>query len=310
MGGEMMIYTCTMNLAVDLFIKTMQMLPSEVNRTEEAVYMPNGKGVNVSFILKKLGMNNTALGFKAGFTGQFIEDELHKEGIQTQFVNVDGITRINVFTQVVSTSEEFKLVNQGPSVSQPQEEALLKIIENMNTEDFLFVSGSHPEGITYTTYEKIAKTAQLRGFKLILDTSAEFVPDLLKYRPYLIKPNDEELAEWFGLINPSLEEIKDCGQKLLEKGAENVLVSLGEKGAILFTPTETIHVTAPKGEVVNTACAGDTLLATFVASQLLGLSDEEALIKAVAAGSSTAFRPGLTDFSDVPTLMQQINRIL
>ena len=93
----------------------------------------------------------------------------------------------------------------------------------MNTEDFLFVSGSHPEGITYTTYEKIAKTAQLRGFKLILDTSAEFVPDLLKYRPYLIKPNDEELAEWFALINPSLEEIKDCGQKLLEKGAENVL---------------------------------------------------------------------------------------
>ena len=226
MGGEMMIYTCTMNLAIDLFIKTLQMLPSEVNRTQEAVYIPNGKGVNVSFILKKLGMNNTALGFKAGFTGQFIEDELHKEGIQTQFVNVDGITRINVFTQVVSTSEEFKLVNQGPSVSQPQEEALLKIIENMNTEDFLFVSGSHPEGITYTTYEKIAKTSQLRGFKLILDTSADFVPDLLKYRPYLIKPNDEELAEWFGLINPSLEEIKDCGQKLLEKGAENGLFLL------------------------------------------------------------------------------------
>ena len=111
MGGEMMIYTCTMNLAIDLFIKTLQMLPSEVNRTQEAVYIPNGKGVNVSFILKKLGMNNIALGFKAGFTGQFIEDELHKEGIQTQFVNVDGITRINVFTQVVSTSEEFKLVN-------------------------------------------------------------------------------------------------------------------------------------------------------------------------------------------------------
>jgi len=167
-----------MNLAIDLFIKTLQMLPSEVNRTQEAVYIPNGKGVNVSFILKKLGMNNTALGFKAGFTGQFIEDELHKEGIQTQFVNVDGITRINVFTQVVSTSEEFKLVNQGPSVSQPQEEALLKIIENMNMEDFLFVSGSHPEGITFTTYEKIAKAAQLRRFKLILDTSADFVPAL------------------------------------------------------------------------------------------------------------------------------------
>ena len=304
-----MIYTCTMNLAIDLFIKTAQMLPSEVNRTDEAVYMPNGKGVNVSFILKKLGIDSTATGFKAGFTGQFIEEELQKAGIQTQFVTVDGITRINVFTQVVATNEEFKLVNQGPSVTPEQEASLLAIVEKMNADDILFVSGSHPEGITRATYEKIAKASEKRGFKFILDTSASFVPELLGHKPYLIKPNDEELAEWFGLRDISLEKIKECGHKLLEKGAQNVLVSLGEKGAILFTPTETIQVTAPTGEVVNTACAGDTLLATFVGSTLLGLSNEEALIKAVAAGSSTAFRPGLTDFSDVPTLMQQIKRV-
>ena len=305
----MMIYTCTMNLAIDLFIKTAQMLPSEVNRTDEAVYMPNGKGVNVSFILKKLGIDSTATGFKAGFTGQFIEEELQKAGIQTQFVTVDGITRINVFTQVVATNEEFKLVNQGPSVTPEQEASLLAIVEKMNADDILFVSGSHPEGITRATYEKIAKASEKRGFKFILDTSASFVPELLGHKPYLIKPNDEELAEWFGGRDISLEKIKECGHKLLEKGAQNVLVSLGEKGAILFTPTETIQVTAPTGEVVNTACAGDTLLATFVGSKIQGLSDEEALIKAVAAGSSTAFRPGLTDFSDVPTLMQQIKRV-
>ena len=304
-----MIYTCTMNLAIDLFIKTAQMLPSEVNRTDEAVYMPNGKGVNVSFILKELGIDSTATGFKAGFTGQFIEEELQKAGIQTLFVTVDGITRINVFTQVVATNEEFKLVNQGPSVTPDQEASLLAIVENMNSDDILFVSGSHPEGITRATYEKIAKASEKRGFKFILDTSAHFVPELLGYKPYLIKPNDEELAGWFGLKDISLEKIRDCGRKLLEQGAQNVIVSLGDKGAILFTPDETIHVTAPKGEVVNTACAGDTLLATFVGSQLQGLSDEEALIKAVAAGSSTAFRPGLTDFKDVPTLMQQIKRV-
>ena len=135
-----------MNLAIDLFIKTAQMLPSEVNRTDEAVYMPNGKGVNVSFILKELGIDSTATGFKAGFTGQFIEEELQKAGIQTQFVTVDGITRINVFTQVVDTNEEFKLVNQGPSVTPKQEASLLAIVENMNADDILFVSGSHPEG--------------------------------------------------------------------------------------------------------------------------------------------------------------------
>ena len=222
---------------------------------------------------------------------------------------MDGITRINVFTQVVATNEEFKLVNQGPSVTPEQEASLLAIVENMNADDILFVSGSHPEGITRATYEKIAKASEKRGFKFILDTSAHFVPELLGYKPYLIKPNDEELAEWFGLKDISLEKIKECGRKLLERGAQNVLVSLGEKGAILFTPAETIQVTAPKGEVVNTACAGDTLLATFVGSKIQGLSDEEALIKAVAAGSSTAFRPGLTDFSDVPTLMQQIKRV-
>ena len=211
-----MIYTCTMNLAIDLFIKTAQMLPSEVNRTDEAVYMPNGKGVNVSFILKELGIDSTATGFKAGFTGQFIEEELQKAGIQTQFVTVDGITRINVFTQVVATNEEFKLVNQGPSVTPNQEASLLAIVENMNADDILFVSGSHPEGITRATYEKIAKASQKRGFKFILDTSAHFVPELLGYKPYLIKPNDEELAGWFGLKDISLEEIKDCGRKLLE----------------------------------------------------------------------------------------------
>ena len=286
-----MIYTCTMNLAIDLYIKTLQMKASEVNRTEEAVYMPNGKGVNVSFILKELGIDSVATGFKAGFTGEFIESELHKAGIKTDFVSVNGITRINVFANVVANNEEFKLVNQGPTVTEKEELQLLAIIDTLSSEDMLFVSGSHPSGISKSTYEKIAKSSQQKGFKLILDTSASFVPS------------------WFGLKNLSLEQIKKYGNKLLQQGAKNVLVSLGEKGAILITPTENIHVSAPKGHVVNTACAGDTLLATFVGCQIQGISKEDSLIKAVAAGTSTAFRPGLTDFSDVPILMKQIKRL-
>lgn len=304
-----MIYTCTMNLAIDLYIKTLQMKPSEVNRTEEAVYMPNGKGVNVSFVLKELGIDSVATGFKAGFTGEFIESELHKAGIKTDFVSVNGITRINVFAHVVTNNEEFKLVNQGPTVTTKEESQLLSIIDTLSSEDILFVSGSHPLGIEKNTYEKIAEASQRNGFKLILDTSANFVPELLKFHPYLIKPNDEELASWFGLKKLSLEQIKDYGNKLLQQGAQNVLVSLGEKGAILITPTETIHVSAPIGNVVNTACAGDTLLATFVGCQIQGMPKEDSLIKAVAAGTSTAFRPGLTDFSDVPILIKQIKRL-
>ena len=127
-----MIYTCTMNLAIDLYIKTLQMKASEVNRTEEAVYMPNGKGVNVSFILKELGIDSVATGFKAGFTGEFIESELHKAGIKTDFVSVNGITRINVFAHVVSNNEEFKLVNQGPTVTEKEELKLLSINDTLS----------------------------------------------------------------------------------------------------------------------------------------------------------------------------------
>lgn len=304
-----MIYTCTMNLAIDLYIKTEKMKPFEVNRTQEADYQPNGKGVNVSFILKQLGLDNTALGFSAGFTGAFIKEELEKKDIPTQFVSVDGITRVNVFAQVTSEQQEYKLVNQGPSVTPEQVQQLLDIIHNFNQDDYLFVSGSHPQGVTQATYEAIGQASMAQGFHWILDTSAPFVPELLQYHPYLIKPNDEEVAAWFNLTNPTLDDLKRCGQALLDKGAQNVLMSLGGDGALLFTPEETLHLTAPKGEVVNTACAGDTLLATFVGSRLQGASNLEALTKAIAAGSSTAFRPGLTDFSDVPDLSQQVSVI-
>lgn len=304
-----MIYTCTMNLAIDLYIKTEKMNPFEVNRTQEADYQPNGKGVNVSFILKQLGLDNTALGFSAGFTGAFIKEELEKKGIPTQFVSVDGITRVNVFAQVTSEQQEYKLVNQGPSVTPEQVQQLLDIIHTFNQDDYLFVSGSHPQGVTQATYEAIGQASMAQGFHWILDTSAPFVPELLQYHPYLIKPNDEEVAAWFNLTNPTLDDLKRCGQALLDKGAQNVLMSLGGDGALLFTPEETLHLTAPKGEVVNTACAGDTLLATFVGSRLKGASNLEALTKAIAAGSSTAFRPGLTDFSDVPDLSQQVSVI-
>lgn len=301
-----MIYTCTMNLAIDLYIQTKNMNPSEVNRTETADYQPNGKGVNVSFILKQLGLDNTALGFSAGFTGEFIKQELLKKDIHVNFVPIDGINRINVFTQVTSQNQEYKLVNQGPSVSPEQEQQLLQIIQSFTQDDILFVSGSHPQGITKATYQAIGEASQKNGFKWILDTSAPFVLDLLAYKPYLIKPNDEELAEWFHLTEPTLEDIIHCGHDLLERGAQNILISLGGSGALFMNAETHIHVSAPKGEVVNTACAGDTLLATFVGSALLGSSTQEALIKAVAAGSSTAFRPGLTDFSDVEKLAQQI----
>ena len=301
-----MIYTCTMNPAIDLFVSTKDYDPLVVNRTSEEDIQPNGKGVNISFVLKMLGIENIALGFSGGFTGLFIEEELEKKGIKTKFVHVEGTTRINVFTHVESNNTEYKLVNRGPLINLEQVNELLSKIDQLNEDDILFVSGSNPRGVTDEVIVEIAKLSKKNKFKLVLDTSSKIVLESLKYNPYCIKPNNEELAKWFKKESLTDEELSYYGEKLVEMGAEIVLLSLGEEGCLLFTKEENLYVNAPKGKVINTACSGDTLLGTFIGSLKKELKLEEALKEAVAAGSSTAFSPGLTDFSDVEELKKQM----
>lgn len=302
-----MIYTCTMNPAIDLFVSTTDYEPLIVNRTSEEDIQPNGKGVNISFILKKIGIENIALGFSGGFTGKFIEEELEKKGIKTNFVRVEGTTRINVFTHVESKNTEYKLVNRGPLINSEQVDELLSRIDILDEDDTLFVSGSNPRGVTNEIIVEIAKLSKKNNFKLVLDTSSKVVLESLKYNPYCIKPNNEELAKWFGKESLTKEELRYYGKKLVEMGAEIVLLSLGEEGCLLFTKEESLHVNAPQGKVINTACSGDTLLGTFIGLLKKNHTLEEALKEAVAAGSSTAFSPGLTDYSDVEELKKQMN---
>lgn len=301
-----MFYTCTTNPAIDLFIATKTMQPSVVNRTVEDEAQANGKGVNISFVLKMLGIENVALGFLGGFTGKYIEDELQKAGVQTDFIKVDGQTRINVFTRVEDEDVEYKLVNQGPMISKEELEQLLYKIKKLNSEDTLFISGSNPKGVDDSFLLEAAKLSQENGFRLILDSSSKVVLDCLQYHPALIKPNDEELAAWFNRESLDREELLQYGKKLIEMGAQRVLLSLGEEGAFYIEKDNTTFVSAAKGEVVNTACSGDTLLGTFMGMLLTGHDVEEALRKASAAGSSTAFSSGLTDFTDVEELMKQV----
>uniref|UniRef100_UPI003F690243 1-phosphofructokinase n=1 Tax=Streptococcus pluranimalium TaxID=82348 RepID=UPI003F690243 len=300
----MSVYTCTMNLAIDMFIQTEDMEDKKVNRTIYDELQANGKGVNVSIILKKLGIDSIPLGFKAGFTGDFIEDELKKQAIWSNFVKVDGTTRINVFTQVMSKNQEFKLVNQ-PIILEESQGELLKQFESLNQDDFLIVSGSLPRGISSEIFLKIGQVCQKRGINLIYDISDSILIECLAFKPYLIKPNDEEISEWFQLEKPSLNDLVEKGKLLQERGAKNVLISLGGEGCLLLSDS-VYFANAPSGIVVNTACAGDTLLGTFLANKLKGHSEVECLAQAVAAGSSTAFRPGLTDFTDVELLRKQI----
>lgn len=302
----MSIYTCTMNLAIDLFIETDEMHPFMVNRTKEDDIQANGKGVNVSLVLKMLDFPSTALGFSAGFTGKYIEDYLQKKQIQTEFIEVPGMTRINVFTQVNQTREEYKLVNQGPEIPQAAVHNFLNQIRALQAEDYLCVSGSLPRGMSPKVLVEISRICQEKEIHLIIDSSDQEVMDCLPYRPFLLKPNEEELSSWFGRKMVTDEDYFVYGQRLVESGAENVLLSLGEKGAILFTKDRVIRGNSPKGKVVNTACAGDAMLGTFLVGYMNRRPLDETLRKSIAAGSSTAFRKGLTDFLDVEELSKQI----
>ncbi|MCD5113873.1 1-phosphofructokinase [Enterococcus faecium] len=302
----MSIYTCTMNLAIDLFIDTEEMHPFMVNRTKEDDIQANGKGVNVSLVLKMLDFPSTALGFSAGFTGKYIEDYLQQKQIQTEFIEVPGMMRINVFTQVNQTGEEYKLVNQGPEIPQAAVHNFLNQIRVLQAEDYLCVSGSLPRGLSPKVLIEISRICQEKGIHLIIDSSDQEAMDCLPYRPFLLKPNEEELSSWFGRKMVTDEDYFVYGQRLVELGAENVLLSLGEKGAILFTKDRVIRGNSPKGKVVNTACAGDTMLGAFLAGYMNRRPLDETLRKSIAAGSSTAFRKGLTDFLDVEELSKQI----
>lgn len=305
----MAVYTCTLNLAIDLFIETDQLNPFVVNRTNQDDIQANGKGVNVSMILKMLSIESTAMGIKAGFTGQYIEDFLKERSIKTDFLEVPGMTRINVFTQVKKEKAEYKLVNKGPELTKNQVMQFLKKIENLKMGDYLCVSGSLPQGVSPAVLVEISRICQKNKVFLIIDSSYYEILDCLPYQPFLLKPNEEELRIWFQTERNTKEAYIFYGKELLKQGAQNVLISLGSEGALFLNKEQVLFGNSPKGIVVNTACAGDSLLGAFLAGWLKQKTIQESLKEGLAAGSSTAFRKGLTDFSDVEELMTQINVI-
>ncbi|GAA0447070.1 1-phosphofructokinase [Virgibacillus salarius] len=300
-----MIYTCTMNTAIDLYVAIDNLKPDRVNRTFDEDYQANGKGVNVSIMLQKMGIENTALGFIGGFTGKFIEEELTKQGINSDFINVDGITRINVF---VNADEEYKIVNQGPEVGQKDVDNLLQKIKTIPKGSILIVSGSLPRGVEESILVDIAKICAENDVNLVIDSSSSIVLETLPYRPYLLKPNEEELAYLVGKDMPlSEQEIIVYGKELLYKGAKNVIISRGGNGAIFLNDNHLVNVSSPVGEVVNTACSGDSLLAAFIAKTMENAPLDVTLKYAVATGASTAFSKGLSDLSNIAELMKQVS---
>lgn len=303
-----MIYTLTLNPAIDLFIDTDEMKPDTVNRTNSYDIQANGKGVNVSFILHRLDIENTALGVGGGFTNHYIVEELQRNGIPADFVEIPGTTRINVFTRVRSEQREYKLVNKGPKVDSEYQQTLLqKISALLQQDDYLCISGSFAQGIDPDILTKIAAIVQQNQAKLVIDTSYPEVLDTLKFQPELIKPNEVELASWFGKSKDITQaELVELALVLIKRGAKRVLLSLGAKGALLISEENVLYGNAPTIKVVNTAGSGDTMLGTFLGGLATGVSDEANLKKSIAAGSDTARSSWITDFTNIQELEDEI----
>ncbi|TLF38943.1 1-phosphofructokinase [Lacticaseibacillus zeae] len=301
-----MIYTLTLNPAIDLFIKTKEMEPNTVNRTESYDVQANGKGVNVSFILHRLGIENTALGIGAGFTLDYITSYLSHNGIPNEFFKVEGFTRINVFTRVENTGDEYKLVNPGPYATSKAQNDLWNRLETLSDQDWLCVSGSFAKGIDPAFIVDIAALSDRKGFKLILDSAYSTVKGAFKYHPYLIKPNDVELGNWYNKPVHTISEVQKLAVRALSEGVQNVLVSLGDKGAVFMNSEEMLISNAPTIDVLNTAGAGDTMLGTFIAGLHAGLDMKQNLINAVIAASDTARSSWLTEFEHTDDLKAQV----
>lgn len=299
-----MIYTVTFNPAIDYIVHTGTMQVGQVNRSQGEELYFGGKGINVSFVLHELGLPSKALGFVAGFTGASIEAGIQEQGIATDFVHLDsGFSRINV---KIKSGEETELNGQGPNISEAAVAELFEKLNQLQDGDVLILAGSIPNTMPADSYEKILAHLSDKKIKVVVDATKDLLLKVLPYHPFLIKPNNHELGELFGVTLHSIEEIATYAKKLQEMGAQNVLISMAGDGALLIDETGKQHVCGVcKGTVKNSVGAGDSMVAGFVAGSMHG--DYEAALKlGTAAGGATAFSEGLAQRAEIERLLQQL----
>lgn len=302
-----MIYTVTLNPAIDYVVGIKGSLrPGELNRNLQEDYQFGGKGINVSNLLRTLGQETVALGFVAGFTGRGLEQGLKELGLTTRFLHLaQGQTRINV---KIKGAEETEINGMGPFISEHDMERLYAQLSELTAGDVLVLSGSIPACLPNDTYERILARLEGREITTVVDASGELLVNVLPYHPFLVKPNHHELGEIFGKKPERDEEILDCAQTLQRMGARNVLVSMAERGALLLDEQGRAHrMNCPKGKVINSVGAGDSMVAGFLAGYLETGDYEYALKLGTAAGSATAFSLALASKKQIEALMEQLS---
>ena len=303
--GATMIYTITFNPAVDLVIQVPNCQLGTLNRSMSEEYVAGGKGINMSVVLKRLGVDNVATGFLGGFSGKYIEEFLEKEGITPQFISVDGTTRINV---KVKGEVETEINAAGPTVDAEKFQQLVRYLEeHLQEGDTVFLAGNAAQGLDERSYVEIARLCHTRGVKLVLDTTKDSLLACLPYQPFMIKPNQHELEELFGVNIQTQEEIIHYALQLQKKGACNVLVSCGGDGAFLVSETGQVFASnVPTGKLINSVGAGDSMLAGFMAKFIETNDYRKSLKQGAASGSATAFSVGIATRELIEELIPQI----
>lgn len=283
-----MIATVTFNPSLDYIIRVDDFKVGEVNRTYYEQIFAGGKGINVSIVLRNLGHENMALGFAAGFTGDELIRRLQETGVQANFIRVeDGYSRINV---KMKSNEETEINGQGPNITKENIQALFAVLDTLQEGDILIISGSVPNTLPDDMYEQIMARLEGKGIRIVVDATKDLLTNVLPYHPFLIKPNNFELGEIFGVTLKTREEVVPYAKQLQEKGAQNVLISMAGEGAVLIDANGEVHMSeAPKGTVVNSVGAGDSMVAGFIAGYLETGNYQDAFEIGICSGSASAF---------------------
>lgn len=302
-----MIYTLTLNPALDYAVSVPNFQVGSVNRTQTENILPGGKGINVSVVLHNLGIESVALGFIAGFTGEEIRRLAEQFGCKTDFIRVkNGLSRINVKLKAETESE---INGQGPVLQEEDVQTLFDKLDTLQEGDTLLLAGSLSKGMVATVYADICKKLSGRGVRLVVDTTGQQLLSTLEYNPFLIKPNHIELEEIMGYKLAGEEDLIKGAKKLQRMGAKNVLVSMAGAGALLLTENgDSYRMAAPKGEVVNSVGAGDSMVAGFLAGYETTGDYEKALELGIATGSASAFSANLATRAEVEALLDSMRK--
>lgn len=302
-----MIYTVTFNPSLDYIATVPAFATGKVNRTTQEILFPGGKGINVSIVLHNLGMTSTALGFIAGFTGQEIRRQLQEFQIEERFISIgNGISRINV---KLRSKEETEINGMGPFIHRDALEQFYAQLDQLLPDDILILAGSIPASLPPTIYRDILERLQNKDVMIVVDATKDLLCNVLEFHPFLIKPNNYELGEIFGIENlTDKNEVLTYARRLQVQGARNVLVSMAGDGAILVTEDGTAFESpAPRGTVVNSVGAGDSMVAGFIYGYLTGQSYERAFYTGLSCGSASAFSEDLAKADAVASIYQQIH---